>query len=217
MTRMLFVALVTLLPLLGATRGNADINSTERRTFTIMSQSLSGVLAEFGANFGIPISIDDSIRGEVRNMHGDYTPKGFLNALSRENSIDWYYDGTTLHVTPTSAQRSVVVNFAKVSPQELTETLDAIGLADRRFPTRANGDGRIGIITAPPRYVELVENAFALLEARTPASDGPGRRLSPTSSILIVRGDSTQVWRGKNAIDTPPPPLTEDAGPPPDS
>lgn len=188
------------------------VDSNERRMYAILSQDLASVLEEFGLSVGTPIVIDEAVEGRVENLKGAMTPREFLDRLARERALVWYYDGTAIHVTPASANRSVMIDFDQVTPELLEETFASLGLADDRFAIRSTGDGGVGLLTGPPRYVELAESAFSLLEERTlAAAPAPGDPAQPPvqvpvarrSDILIVRGDSAQVWRGRNALGEP--------------
>jgi type III secretion protein C len=179
----------------------AGLSGETRHAFTIVAQPLPELLDAFASNFGVAVAVDRRIEGEVRNLHGTFSAVEFLDAVAERSGIDWYFDGTTVHVSPASGRRSVIVDFGRVSPDALDQALSSLGLVDPRFPVRRSADGRIGVVTAPPRYVELIENAFALLQGRpAPPEPQPGARVAPATRILIVRGDSAQVWAGKNAV-----------------
>ena len=179
-----------------------DFYSDDRYKYTILSQDIGDVLIEFGSSFGIPMNVDGTIKGRVSNFQGVLTGPEFLDRLSNDYSLSWYYDGVTIYVTPASANRSVVVDFRKVPPDVLEATLKELGVSDERFRLRTTNKNGIGVLTGPPRYIQLVENAFALLEKRQAEPKSLKEaiaRTTPRSNILIIRGDSTQLWQGKNA------------------
>lgn len=179
-----------------------SFESDDRYKYTILSQDIGDVLVEFGSSFGISMNIDGTISGRVSNFQGVLTGEEFLERLASEYGLSWYYDGVSIYVTPASANRSVVVDFKKVPPDVLEATLQELGVSDDRFKLRTTNKNGIGVLTGPPRYIQLVENAFTLLEKRQtgPKTLKEAIALStPRSNILIIRGDSAQVWQGKNA------------------
>lgn len=182
---------------LTANAASADLDDTRRHRFTIISQDVVDVLDEFASSAGVFLNVDPKVRGRVTNFRHRVTARGFLDRLAAEQGLAWYYDGDTLHVTPADANRSVFLDFREVTPAMLEETLASLAVEDDRFAVRITGSEGIGVVTGPPRYIELVEHAFTLLQsriARDGGERGPGRR-----SIVVVRGGAVQLWRGHMA------------------
>ena len=200
-------ALLAGLVLLWPGDGRAALGGTEIHRYTILSQDLRAVLEEFGVSLDLSVNVDPDIEGQVTNFRSALTVEGFLDRLTSEHGLVWYFDGTTLHITPARNNRSIFVDFRRVTPAMLIETLDTLAVADDRFTVRSTGSQGIGVVTGPPRYIELVEHAFTLLqsqEAGPQATDAP-----PARPVMVVRGGSVQLWEGRNTA-----PANTEAAPP---
>ena len=74
-----------------------------------------------------------------------------------------------------------------------------------RFALRQTGNTGIGIVSGPPRYVEMVENAFLMLANRTTRPAAPAMT---AKRITVIRGEQVEVWSGParlSSTDTAPP------------
>lgn len=182
---------------LTAGAASADLDDARLHRFTIISQDVADVLDEFASSAGVFLNVDPKVRGRVTNFRHRVTARGFLDRLAAEQGLAWYYDGDTLHVTPADANRSVFLDFQEVTPAMLEETLASLAVEDDRFAVRITGSEGIGVVTGPPRYIELVEHAFTLLQSKI-ARDG-GERAPGRRSIVVVRGGAVQLWRGHTA------------------
>ncbi|MEM8848925.1 MAG: hypothetical protein AAGE03_02710 [Pseudomonadota bacterium] len=172
----------------------AAFDDAREHRFTIMSQDLVEVLGEFSAGMGVSLNVDPDVEGYVTNFRHRLTPRGFLDRLAAEQGVVWYFDGDTLHVTPARDNRSIFVDFQRVTPAMLQDTLKTLAVSDDRFDVRMTGPDGIGVITGPPRYIELVEHAFTLLQNQI---EEPGGGTAPAKrSVLVVRGGDARVWQG---------------------
>ncbi|MEM7491088.1 MAG: hypothetical protein AAF390_18395 [Pseudomonadota bacterium] len=200
MTRMWRWAVGVSALILGAGPGWAAFDDERERRYTILSQDLVDVLGEFSAGMDVSLNVDPEVEGRVTNFRHRLTDRGFLDRLAADQGIVWYYDGDTLHVTPARDNRSIFVDFRSVTPEMLRQTLDTLAVSDDRFDVRMTGPNGIGVVTGPPRYIEMVEHAFTLLQGQTVQAGGtaPAKR-----SILVVRGGSAQVWRGRSDLAPP--------------
>lgn len=179
------------------------LDAPETHAFAIVDQQLGDVLREFSGAAGVAVDVGRGVEGRVTNFTGRYTARGFLDAMSAEFGLVWYDDGAAVHVTGAGEMRSVVIDFDRVAPDELRAALDELGVADERFALRETRAG-IGVVTGPPRYVELVENAFLMLAGRgagvVPA-EGGARPSRSVHAMTVVRGESVAIWRGAAATE----------------
>ncbi|MEM7641686.1 MAG: hypothetical protein AAF366_04085 [Pseudomonadota bacterium] len=179
-----------------------DFHSEQRFRYSILAQDIREVLREFAGSFALPIAIDDEVRGQVANFDGALSATEFLNQLAARYALSWYYDGTTLYIAPAEANRSVVIDFDAVPAEELNAALEEMGVADPRFVVRTTGDQGLGVLSGPPRYIEMVESAFTMLENRRRPDAAPSVGAT-TTSMLIVRGDDAGTWTGAVAPPEP--------------
>lgn len=188
----LFLAFLATSPV--AANAGEEAQWSERHSFHVIDQDLRSVLQEFGASLGIPIAVSADVEGRVANLRGTFNAEEFLERISSEQSLSWFFDGDVVHITEARQNRSLVIDFATVDLDRLNDMLDSMGVMNKRFPIREVSNGRVGVLIAPPRYVELVEQTFTLLgeTQEAPAPGQPQRRVQ----ILVVRGDGAQLWQG---------------------
>ena len=182
----------------GTAAAQGALDGPKRYAFTVVDQPVDEVLRELAGAIGTPIDLGRGVEGRVTNFSGRYTPRGFLDALTADFGLTWYHDGTAIHVTDAQDNKSVVIDFDRVSSAELNAALEELGVADPRFALRETERSGIGVVTGPPRYVELVENAFLMLASRS--AEGPvDRPPSEVHEMVVVRGEAVAVWRGAAA------------------
>ncbi len=200
-----------------ANRDAPSLDDDRRYQFAVFSQDLPSVLQEFGASLGVPMTINDDVSGKVSNLYEELSPRQFLDRVSSTHGLAWYFDGNSIHITPVADNRSLMVNFSSVSADELNTALEEIGAADNRFQLQTTGTENIGIVTGPPRFIEVVEAAFAILEqSKTPpVSAATVSTNTAPKSIRIIRAEGTQIWRSDNVVslaepDEEPAPIERD-------
>ncbi|WP_299658304.1 hypothetical protein [uncultured Tateyamaria sp.] len=157
----------------------------------IYDQPIKGVLANVSAAYGIPVMYDDTLKGRVRNVTGRFSAKDLLTRIAAEAGLVWFDDGNGVHVTKSSDVRSFVIDTAQVSPDALQSSMQQLGFYDARFPIFLDVKTGMGLVSGPPRYLELVRNSYAMLAKRTVDVARPQKR-----RIAVMRGGSTQIWNG---------------------
>lgn len=187
------------LPALAAPAGPLD--APETHAFTIVDQQVADVLTEFAGAVGVAIDLGEGVEGRLTNFSGRYTAQGFLDAVTARSGLVWFFDGTAIHVTGADEMKSVVIDFDRVPPDHLTAALEDLDVADPRFPLRRTAAG-IGVVTGPPRYVELVENTLLMLAERDDTAPVP-RPTRAARSVTVVRGRDVSVWSGLVERDEP--------------
>ncbi|WP_019956785.1 hypothetical protein [Yoonia vestfoldensis] len=187
----------TLALCLAGTSAMSDAENTHQ--FMIIDQQVGDVLREYATAFGLSINMDPAIEGRLTNFSGIYTTTGFLDAVTARFGLVWYDDGVTIHVSPLDEMKSVVIDFNGMPPAALTAALTDMGAHDPRFALRETTAG-IGIVTGPPRYVELVENTFLMLAQR----DTPDAPVRPAHNMIVIRGESVVIWNGTTTPDPEP-------------
>ncbi|MEM8796563.1 MAG: hypothetical protein AAGE61_13425, partial [Pseudomonadota bacterium] len=115
---------------------------------------------------------------------------------------EWYFDGQVLHVTPSQASVSRLLTLNVVSFQRLVDGLRALEIYDDRFPIKPTPGADVALVTGPPRFVGLVENAMtALAETRPTLNVAPAVQTSlasqPIKPLVIYRGSNVQILRGE--------------------
>lgn len=158
------------------------------RTFDyqIVDQDLREVLVELGKRVGLNATLSEGVRGRVRGRLTRGTASETLDRLAAIYGLEWFTDGSTLHVSSVNEAVSRLIDLGGVSAAQLETALRGIGVHDARWPVRGS-DPSLGLamISGPPRYVGLVEQTLAVL-ARRPRPDGTPQ--TEPARIRVFRG-----------------------------
>lgn len=152
--------------------------------YRVVDQDVNIVLKEFGQNLGIRVKLSPRVSGRVRGGLSKASASTFLNEVCRMSGLDWYYDGTVLHITSIEEQVTRFLTVNKDAAGKLTDTLSRLSFYDERFPIQVGPDNTSLVVSGPPGYVALVEQTLS--SAHGLVGDMP-------RETLIYRGASVSV------------------------
>lgn len=152
--------------------------------YSIVEQDIAVVLREFGQNLGIRVKLSPKVSGAVKGKLPPLPALGFLNHLCQTYGLEWYFDGSTLHISSISEEvtRFLPLNKSN-SPATLIDTLKQLSFYDERYPLRPGPDDLSIVVTGPPVYVGLIEQTLSAL---------PQGAAVPAQTV-IYRGASVSV------------------------
>ena len=161
--------------------------------YAIIDQDLRDALLQFGSNMHLRVSMSDTVRGRLGGQVYATSPQRFLDLITLENGLDWYYDGYMLYITTTGEGVSKLVKVPAARMDLLRRDLEASGIADARFPLRELPEGNQMLVSGPPHFVELVEQAAAaLVPHQRPPADTPTSVPADHDNITVYRGTAKQ-------------------------
>lgn len=166
---------------------------TESYRYTIVDQDLGSVLQEFGRNTGLRLELSPDVRGRVRGPLPELKAREFIEHLSRNYGLDWYFDGFRIYVTSNKEASSRLVQLGAVPLQRLEAALRDLALSDARFSLRSIKQADMALVSGPPQYIQAVERTLAALQ---PRADQP-------SSVTVYRGEHVQVVKLNAPGDVP--------------
>ena len=155
-----------------------------RYQYVVLDQDLRNALSQFGMNTGIRIAMSEAVQGRLHGQVADGTARTFLDDLTREFGLDWYFDGTVMSVTAASETQTKFIPLKGVAFEKLHQELAAAGLLDRRFPVIQAPAGNVAIASGPPRFLSLVEQAVATLSPEV----APAPTVEKT--LVVFRGSA---------------------------
>ncbi|MET2832530.1 secretin N-terminal domain-containing protein [Mesorhizobium shangrilense] len=163
--------------------------------YTVLDQDLSAALQEFGNNLNIRINISAEVKGRIRGRMPDLPPREFLDRLTKLYDLQWYYDGLVLYVSAAKEAQTRMLVLTPIRFDAFKGALDELDISDDRYVVRpAPGNGLV-LVSGPPRFIALVEQAFnglvAEAQARPHVAETPPRE----SVLILFRGSSTMVVR----------------------
>jgi type II secretory pathway component GspD/PulD (secretin) len=173
MSRRVIIALVVTAALASAGTAHASEPAWPAGPYKYMviDQDVKGVLTEFGRNIGVPINVSDQIKGRLRGRLGGGPAREFLDKLCETYGLVWYFDGAVLHVNARSEMRTELVSVGRLSPDEVSEKLTALGIADARFPVRSTQDTGVVSVSGPPPFLSLVRQTLNRLAPPFPVRE----------------------------------------------
>lgn len=165
MRALLRVSMLTcaLLAGVGVDSARAGANESwldEQFDVVVRDQRLNDVLRQFGSMVGSPVYVSEQVRAQVSARFEGASGREILDALAREHSLDWRFDGRRIEITSQSEQVSRLLDLNGVKRARLVNVLDGLDLFDERYPISAV-DGTLAYMTAPPRYIAAVEAVLA--------------------------------------------------------
>ncbi|APR38343.1 secretin N-terminal domain-containing protein [Paraburkholderia sp. SOS3] len=152
-----------------------------RFQYSTSGASVIDVLADLSAATRVPISTGafdrvgeadaagasspaGSTNGRVEGRF-DLPPQRFLEMLAHSYDLDWYFDGSVLHVDPASARRTLLLRLNYAPRVALHELLARDGTAADRFPL-VDGEGAgVVAVAGPPMFVTFVAHAARRLDS----------------------------------------------------
>ena len=150
--------------MIGSSAGAAPLPRGEKPvTYAVVDQDLRDVITEVAQQSGLRVSVSEAVHGRVRGRLPPAPLSDFLDHLAATYGLDWYYDGSALFVTTAAEATSKLLSLGLLSLPQLDANLDALGVADARWPLRGSADGRLVVVNGPPRYVQLVEQTLTAL------------------------------------------------------
>lgn len=194
----LLAALLAASVLPAAPAGAAElVLPQEPYRYTVLDQDLRLALREFGANMNLRITLSDAVQGRVRGRLPELPPREFLSWLSTQYGFDWYYDGYAVNVTALSEGVTKIISLSGITFPQLKATLDTLGLSDPRYLVQPHQSPELVLVAGPPRFVELTEQAAALLMQRASREPQPaGAPAAPGAAPPLRAGGVLRVFRG---------------------
>jgi type III secretion protein C len=134
---------------------------TAKFTYQTKGQEVRDFLRAFAASQGLSVIVDPGVESKSVSGNFNVTPQSMLEWIANTYGLIWYFDGTVLYVYPSSEAKSQVVRLNNTSAERLRQSLDRLGISDRRYPVKFDSVANTALVSGPKRYVELVEQAAA--------------------------------------------------------
>ena len=172
-----------------------------------VDQDLREALRYFALNLDIAADIAAGVEGRT----GSEIPPGlsrqaYLDYLAAEFRLVWYFDGTTVHVAPSSSVQTEVLSLENNDGTRILSALSRLGLYQPKFRHSYDLKGKVFLVSGPPSYVDHVKKTVEALEkanktlvtvlrgsvedpvlrslARTPVTTGSSAEVGVTSGPL---------------------------------
>jgi type III secretion protein C len=166
--------------------------------YLVIDQSIKDVLTEFGRNIDVPVEVSDQVKGRLRGRLPVATAKEFLNKLCESYGLVWYFDGATLHINAKTEVKTELINIGRLPPDQLTARLNALGIADPRFPVRTTPNGGVVSVSGPPPFVTLVRQTLTAMARMAPppaVQNTHPRSVQNKQTSAVQNTKRITIWR----------------------
>lgn len=141
-------------------------------------------LRELSASQGVTAVIDGKIDGVISGKfviggRNGETARTVLDGVCASYGLTYYYDGSLLFIEPAGEARSEVLPIFGANAARITEAVNRLQLADRRFPLVIDANNNQVFVSGPRRYVEAVRQVVKSVDYRAAQVDRAEVRLFP--------------------------------------
>lgn len=150
--------------------------------FVSDDMELVEALRLFGRNLSIGIELDPAIQGKLSSASGVSQTRSrqeYLEALSEEFGLVWFFDGTILHVYPASSVETRFFALQELEATRVMHILGNLGVLQPKFLHRLDARNRVLLVSGPPGYVKTIKAALDAL------------RESERARINVIRGETS--------------------------
>ncbi len=135
----------------------------KRMTLKADNKAIGDLLRQLAASNQLSIQVDERIRGNVSATFS-LEPQQILDLLSRSYGFFWFYDGSSIIVSPAHDVKVEMVRLAPDALSHLSSTLSRLGIYDPRYPIRVDEANQLVVLNGPSRYVEMLSNVSRALQ-----------------------------------------------------
>jgi type III secretion protein C len=134
------------------------------RPYTIVAdgKKVSDFIRELASAQGVTAVVDPKIDGTISG-HFSGAPLATLRSVCATYGLTYYYDGSLLYIDRAEDGQTQVLPIPKGSAGELSRTLQAMQIPDKRFPLIISDRENTIYVSGPQRYVELVRQAISTI------------------------------------------------------
>lgn len=160
--------------------------------------SLRDMLAEFGAAYGVRVSISIKDKGLLKGRLKADSGSEFLDRLMHTHDFRWFVYSGTLYIVPRNDNASIRLEIGEDAVQDAKSALIGVGLFDPRFGWGELPDEGIVLINGPREYVNL---AREILMPDTKKMTSRGRQImvfrlkyaSAADRVITLRGQKENI------------------------
>lgn len=134
-------------------------------SYVTVDQELTEAIRFFALNLGIAADIAPGIQGRTgADIPSGLSRRAYLDHLAAAFRFVWYFDGTTLHVAPTSSVQTEVFSLENNDGMRILSALSRLGLYQPKFRHSYDLKGKVFLVSGPPSYVSDVKKTVEALE-----------------------------------------------------
>lgn len=121
-------------------------------------QKLADLIRDFCSMQGISVVVSQNVNETVNGKFSKMAPSDFWNYISRAYGLSWFYDGKILYVYAGNEIQTKIFRMNSEESATLSNIIATLGFVSSDFSFRSVGDANILLVTAPPRFIEVVDD-----------------------------------------------------------
>lgn len=160
--------------------------------YITIDQSVSDALKEFGRNVGIPVEVSKHVGGRLNPGMPIGTAQEFIDWVCDRYGLVWYFDGSMLHIATAGEIRTEMFKLSAGDTKGVHQRLDALGIADPRYPIKVSDTEDVVSVSGPPAYVAAVKKSLGIMSG--PVTSRIAREVDGSSQEVVP----VRVFRGRH-------------------
>lgn len=137
---------------------------SSRYDYVLINQDVRDALQEFGRNLSVPVVLTDKVRGQVRGEVRSETAGDFLDRLTQANGLNWYFDGSVLHISTSDEFSTQIINVGRATGQAVLDEIERLDLMDERFSVLATANAPALRVSGPPTFIAMVKQVVSTVQ-----------------------------------------------------
>ncbi|EJN03662.1 hypothetical protein [Phyllobacterium sp. YR531] len=133
-------------------------------SYVLINQDIRDALKEFGRNLGVPVTLSDKIRGQVRGEVRADNAGAFLTRLAEANGLIWYYDGSILHMNSSDEFATQIIDIGRANGDMVVDEVQRLNLMDDRFSIRSTPNAPALRVSGPPAFIAMVQQVVSTVQ-----------------------------------------------------
>lgn len=148
----------------------------------VVRQDVRELIEQVASFYGFDAVLTRQVRGDIENTRLPSDLDMFIDRLSDDRDLVFYFQGRELNVSAQSENVSRVIGLGPSDPNELRAAIEAAGVDADRFPLQFIEASNSVLVAGPPSFVGLVE-VIAESLVRT-------ERTGP--AVTVIRGNQIE-------------------------
>ncbi|MDR6504009.1 type III secretion protein C [Burkholderia ambifaria] len=143
--------------------------TTSSLDYNASDTPVSRVLDEIFATQNRSVELSESVKN-LPPFNGTFrtTPEQLFRDMARAYSLVGYYDGTTMHVTRNSENRSKIYALSHTTADDVRRLAGELGYLDPRFVLHSAEQGSVLKVSGPPALLQRIDSVVAMLNVAGP-------------------------------------------------
>lgn len=163
-------------------------------------EEIKEVLTDFFASQGIGVICSENVKGTISGNFKEKDPQAFFKHITDAYNLVWYYDGAAVYIYSAHEMTSTILNPGFLNMRKFQQHLTDLGIYDPKFPMRMIERERIIYLSGPQRYVDLITEMVAQLDAKAMAHGGMDDIVQIFPLKHAWADDKTILFRDKEMV-----------------